>query len=295
MPELAGNGSTRSTRPKVVFLTQWSEREPVARPTEANDSPRGARLYVAIDPLPGRSMLDGNIVRGGRTEQSTHDAPTLIPGPSNECAETGVQLPAIIGDRIKRTIDVVISLSGLLITSPVLAAIAVLVRFRLGSPVLYRQVRAGRHGQEFVLLKFRTMHDAVGSDVDPETDEARLTTLGRRLRVWSLDELPSLLNILRGDMSLVGPRPLLPEYTTLYSPRHSRRLEVQPGLTGWAQIQGRNELDWSERFDLDVWYVEHRSLLLDLRILAVTVPAVLGGDGVSASGHATMPKFRGSD
>ena len=161
--------------------------------------------------------------------------------------------------------------------------------------MLYRQQRAGKHGQPFELLKFRTMRDLRPGEDQYADDEARLTPLGRRLRAWSLDELPQLVNVLRGEMSLVGPRPLPTIYVDRYSPEQRRRLDVTPGITGWAQVNGRNAVGWDERLRLDVWYVDQASLWLDLRILARTVKQVLTGHGVSAEGHATMPEFRGSD
>lgn len=173
-------------------------------------------------------------------------------------------------------------------------AVAVLVRSRLGSPVLFRQRRPGRHARPFGLYKFRTMTDARDSSGKLLPDEVRLTRIGRILRKLSLDELPQLVNVLRGDMSLVGPRPLLMQYVERYTPRQARRMEVRPGITGWAQVNGRNALSWEERFELDVWYVDHRSLALDLKILALTALRVLQRDGVSAEGHATMPEFRGT-
>ena len=197
-------------------------------------------------------------------------------------------------DLLKRTVDVVGATVALVVLSPVLLGVAVLVRLRLGRPVLFRQRRPGRDARPFVLLKFRTMTDTRGADGAPLPDEQRLTALGRFLRRTSLDELPELLNVLRGDMSLVGPRPLLEEYVPLYSPEQARRHEVRPGMTGWAQVNGRNALSWVDKFALDVWYVDHRSLRLDLEILARTLGHVVTGRGVSAPGHATMEPFRGS-
>ena len=168
------------------------------------------------------------------------------------------------------------------------------MRVKLGSPVLFRQQRPGLHGQPFMMLKFRTMIDAVDRDGQQLPDAERLTPFGRWLRASSLDELPELLNILRGDMSLVGPRPLLMRYLPLYSPEQARRHDVRPGLTGWAQINGRNALSWEEKFALDQWYVEHRSFLLDLRILWLTALKVVKREGISSAGEATMPPFTGS-
>ncbi len=193
--------------------------------------------------------------------------------------------------RAKRSLDLVISSGALLLLAPLLLILALLVWRFIGPPVLFRQTRAGRGGVPFRLYKFRTMTDARGADGAPLPDAARLTRLGRRLRASSLDELPELWNVLRGDMSLVGPRPLLTRYTARYSPDQRRRLEVTPGLTGWAQINGRNALSWEARFALDVWYVDHASLTLDLLILWRTLRQVARRDGVSAHGHATMPEF----
>lgn len=195
---------------------------------------------------------------------------------------------------IKRVIDVAGAGVGLAAAAPVLAVVAVMVRKDLGSPVLFRQARAGKDGEIFTLLKFRTMRDARDPAGRPRPDAERLTALGRWLRASSLDELPQLVNVLRGDMSLVGPRPLLPQYLPRYSPEQARRHEVPPGLTGWAQIKGRNALAWEDKFALDVWYVDHWSLGLDLRILLATVGKVLARTGVSAAGEATMPEFLGS-
>jgi sugar transferase EpsL len=195
---------------------------------------------------------------------------------------------------LKRVVDLVTALVGLTIGAPVLAAIAVLVRVKLGSPVLFRQQRPGLHGEPFTLLKFRTMTDERGDDGELLPNDQRLTPFGRRLRSTSLDELPELVNVLRGEMSLVGPRPLRMEYLEHYSPRQARRHEVRPGITGWAQIQGRNELSWDEKFEMDVWYVENRSFALDLRILLVTIAAVLRRDGITGEGGQAVQPFRGS-
>jgi lipopolysaccharide/colanic/teichoic acid biosynthesis glycosyltransferase len=195
---------------------------------------------------------------------------------------------------LKRAIDVAVAGTCLLLLSPVLVAIALLIRWRMGSPVLFRQVRPGLHGRPFELIKFRTMRDGlepVGASV---ADAGRLTRLGRRLRESSLDELPELWNVLKGEMSLVGPRPLLPEYLPLYSPQQARRHEVRPGLTGWAQVNGRNAIGWDQKFALDLWYVENHSLGLDLKVLVLTIAKVLSRHGIAAAGEATMPKFEGS-
>ncbi|HMB51935.1 MAG TPA: sugar transferase [Thermoanaerobaculia bacterium] len=195
--------------------------------------------------------------------------------------------------RGKRALDLALTLPGLLLLAPLLAAVAAALRLTLGSPVLFRQTRPGLGGARFTLLKFRTMTDDLGADGEPLPDARRLTRLGRFLRRSSLDELPELWNVVRGDMSLVGPRPLLVEYLERYTPEQARRHEVRPGITGWAQIHGRNALTWEEKFAYDVDYVERLSLGLDLAILARTVGYVLRGAGVSAQGHATMPRFEG--
>jgi len=194
---------------------------------------------------------------------------------------------------VKRAIDVVVAAVGLVVLSPVLAALAVLVRVRLGSPVLFRQERAGLHGQPFTLAKLRTMTDARGADGALLPDAERLTPFGALLRSTSLDELPELAHVLRGEMSLVGPRPLPTTYLERYSPRQARRHEVRPGITGWAQVNGRNATGWPERLEMDVWYVEHRSLLLDLCILWRTLRVVILREGVAEDGQATMTEFLG--
>lgn len=194
---------------------------------------------------------------------------------------------------IKRLVDIVVSAVALLLLSPVLIVVAVMVRLRMGTPVLFRQARAGRNGAPFEMLKFRTMRDPLPGEDAPVFDMQRITALGRVLRRTSIDELPSLINVLRGDMSLVGPRPLPVEYVGRYSAQQARRLEVRPGLTGWAVVHGRNQLDWADRFELDVWYVDHQSLLLDCRVLVRTVGLVLRGSGVNHDASTTMTEFRG--
>ena len=194
---------------------------------------------------------------------------------------------------VKRWIDVTVGLSVLVVGAPVIAATAALVYIDVGRPLLFRQDRVGLGGRIFELKKFRTMRDAVDRDGRPLPDGERLTRIGRLLRASSLDELPQLINVLRGDMSLVGPRPLLVEYLPRYSPEQARRHEVVPGITGLAQIAGRNGLSWPEKFALDVFYVDHRSVALDLKILAKTIAAVVKRDGISAAGQATMPAFQG--
>lgn len=195
---------------------------------------------------------------------------------------------------VKRLFDVLVSLGALVLLSPLFLVIGVVVWFGLGRPVLFRQPRPGLHGKTFLLVKFRSMTEAVDEAGRVLPDSVRLTRLGRLLRATSLDELPELWNVFRGDMSLVGPRPLLVEYLPLYSPEQARRHEVRPGLTGWAQVNGRNSLSWPERLGMDVWYVDHWSMWLDLRILVLTVLKVVRREGISAAGEATMTKFTGN-
>lgn len=194
----------------------------------------------------------------------------------------------------KRVLDVTLAAIGLLFLSPLLAIVAVAVRLNLGSPILFRQVRPGYQGRLFTLIKFRTMRDTRDPQEKHLPDADRLTTLGSWLRRVSLDEFPELWNVLRGDMSLVGPRPLLTQYLNRYTPEQARRHEVKPGITGWAQINGRNGLTWDRKFQLDLWYVDHHSLALDGRILVRTLWKVLARQGVSQEGHATMQEFRGT-
>ena len=195
---------------------------------------------------------------------------------------------------IKRLVDIVGAFAGLLLLSPLVVVVVWQIHRKLGSPVLFRQTRPGLHGKPFQLVKFRTMRNAIGPEGRPLPDSERMTPLGRFLRSASLDELPELWNVLTGDMSLVGPRPLLMEYLPLYSLEQARRHEVRPGVTGWAQVNGRNALSWEEKFRLDVWYVDNRSFWLDLKILFMTVRKVVVREGISATGDATMPKFFGS-
>lgn len=196
---------------------------------------------------------------------------------------------------LKRVFDIGGASLGLILLSPLLAVVYCLIRLQMGTPVFFRQVRPGYHGKPFKILKFRTMLEAEDSKGQPLSDASRLTGLGRFLRATSLDELPELWNVLMGEMSLVGPRPLLMQYLPLYSERQMRRHEVRPGITGWAQINGRNAVDWPERFELDIWYVENQSFWLDLKILVRTVWKTVKRDGISAPGHATMDFFRGND
>ncbi|WP_073375326.1 sugar transferase [Desulfofustis glycolicus] len=195
---------------------------------------------------------------------------------------------------IKRVFDVLVSTTALVVLSPVLVFMAVLIRCRMGTPVSFRQVRPGLFGRPFKMIKFRTMCDTKDRVGRPLPDSERLTGLGRYLRTTSLDELPELWNVLKGDMSLVGPRPLLMEYLPLYTPEQARRHEVRPGITGWAQVNGRNALSWEEKFALDVWYVENQSLWLDMKIITLTLWKVVRRDGISAAGEVTMPRFTGS-
>ena len=194
---------------------------------------------------------------------------------------------------MKRLFDFAFALLGLIALAFPLLILIVLVQRKLGSPVFFHQVRPGLNGKPFEMIKFRTMTDARDVDGQLLPDSVRLTSFGRFLRATSLDELPELWNVLKGDMSLVGPRPLLMEYLPLYSKEQARRHEVRPGVTGWAQVNGRNAISWEEKFELDVWYVDHQSLWLDVKILWLTVKKVLVRDGISAAGEATMSKFKG--
>ncbi len=193
----------------------------------------------------------------------------------------------------KRILDLLFTLPALLLLAPVLAILALLVRMKLGSPVLFRQQRPGLHGKPFTLYKFRTMTNARDAAGNLLSDTERLTPFGRFLRSTSLDELPELFNVLQGEMSLVGPRPLLMHYLSRYTPEQMRRHEVRPGISGWAQVNGRNGLSWEEKFALDVWYVDHMSLWLDGKIIVLTVWKILKREGISQQGHATMEEFHG--
>ena len=194
----------------------------------------------------------------------------------------------------KRLLDIVVSATALLLLSPLLLYLAYLIRKNLGSPVLFEQIRPAQGGKPFKMIKFRTMRDAVDKQGKPLPDSERLTPFGQKLRASSLDELPELWNVLKGDMSLVGPRPLLMEYLPLYNAQQMRRHEMKPGITGWAQINGRNATTWDERFAHDIWYIDHYSFWLDLKILCLTFKKVWQKDGISAAGEATMPKFTGN-
>ena len=200
----------------------------------------------------------------------------------------------VIPKAAKRLFDVVGASLALVALSPIIAVVAAIVRTRIGSPVFFRQIRPGRNGDPFRIIKFRTMTDERTPDGVSLSDEERLVEAGRRLRRWSLDELPELLNVVAGDMSLVGPRPLLMEYLPRYTAEQARRHEVRPGVTGLAQVSGRNDLPWEDRFDLDVWYVDNWSIWLDVKILVTTVGRVFTGRGVSEQGSATMTPFEGS-
>ena len=196
---------------------------------------------------------------------------------------------------IKRLFDLIVALLVILITCPIMMMVAMVVRRYLGSPVFFSQIRPGLGGRPFFVYKFRTMTDARNSDGQLLPDDVRLTKLGLFLRRSSLDELPQLFNVIKGDISLVGPRPLLMEYLPLYSAEQARRHAVRPGITGWAQVNGRNAISWEQKFALDVWYVDHQSFWLDMKILALTVKKVLIKEGISAQGMETMPRFLGSD
>lgn len=197
-------------------------------------------------------------------------------------------------DFVKRGFDLAVASLALLLLSPIILAVALAVRFKLGAPVLFRQVRPGRFGRPFEMIKFRTMVHKLDSKGVPSPDSERLTAFGRVLRATSLDELPELWNVVRGDMSLVGPRPLLMQYLPLYTPEQARRQLVRPGITGWAQINGRNALSWEEKFALDCWYVDNQSLALDLRIIGMTLWKIFEREGISHGDDATMPVFEGS-
>lgn len=196
---------------------------------------------------------------------------------------------------IKRLLDIAGAGIGLLLLAPTILVVSLLIWKKLGSPILFRQIRPGKNGKPFQMIKFRTMLDAVDAQGNPLPDSERMTPFGQFLRSSSLDELPGLWNVLKGEMSLVGPRPLLMEYLSLYSNEQYRRHDVRPGVTGWAQVNGRNAISWEDKFKLDVWYVDNRSFWLDLKILFLTVKKVLVRDGISGEGEVTMSKFTGSN
>ncbi|MGS0706919.1 sugar transferase [Acinetobacter sp. ANC 3781] len=195
---------------------------------------------------------------------------------------------------IKRLLDIIIATTALILLSPLYAFVAYKVKKNLGSPVLFRQIRPGLHGKPFEMIKFRTMKDAVDAQGNPLPDSERLTAFGKMLRSTSLDEMPELWNVIKGDMSIVGPRPLLTEYLPLYNQEQAKRHNVRPGMTGHAQVNGRNAISWEEKFKLDTWYVENQSTLLDFKIMFKTVHKVLAKDDISAEGEATMTKFNGT-
>jgi lipopolysaccharide/colanic/teichoic acid biosynthesis glycosyltransferase len=199
------------------------------------------------------------------------------------------------GMALRRFVDLLVATISLLLLSPMLLLISLVVWLRLGRPILFCQQRPGLHGQSFTLIKFRTMADIRDSQGNLLPDSARLTPLGRFLRTTSLDELPELFNVLKGDMSLVGPRPLLMEYLDRYTPTQMRRHEVKPGITGWAQVHGRNNLTWEEKFALDLWYVDHQSVWLDFKTIALTIWKILGREGINPSGQDSMPEFLGKE
>jgi lipopolysaccharide/colanic/teichoic acid biosynthesis glycosyltransferase len=196
---------------------------------------------------------------------------------------------------MRRIFDIVCSAMGLLVLGPFMLVVAVLVRRKLGRPVLFRQVRPGLHGKAFVMLKFRTMRDAYDKNCRPLPDEQRMTPFGQFLRSTSIDEFPELINVLKGDMSLVGPRPLLMEYLPLYSEEQQHRHDVRPGITGWAQINGRNAITWQKKFELDLWYVKNQSLWLDIKILFLTLWKVFKRSDINQDGKATIEKFNGNN
>lgn len=194
---------------------------------------------------------------------------------------------------VKRTIDIVCSGLGLIVLSPILLITAVLIRIKLGSPIFFIQDRVGKDGKVFKMIKFRTMLDSVDKWGEPLPDEERMTSFGQLLRSTSIDELPELINVFKGDMSLVGPRPLLVEYKELYSPEQFRRHEVRPGITGWAQVNGRNNISWCKKFELDVWYIDNKSLLMDMKILIMTVLKVIKRADINQDGEVTVEDFNG--
>lgn len=194
---------------------------------------------------------------------------------------------------MKRFVDLIAALLLLILLSPLLVAIAILIANKLGSPVIFKQLRPGLHGQPFYLYKFRTMTDCKDEDGNLLSDDIRLTSFGKWVRKYSLDELPQLFNVIKGDLSFVGPRPLLMEYLPLYSPEQARRHDARPGITGWAQVNGRNAISWEEKFALDIWYVDNHTLWLDFKILLLTIIKAIRSEGINQEGYSTMPKFKG--
>lgn len=253
---------------------------PSAAPTHADRDQTDSRAH-----LPDRQLSPGPAF----TTSTRDERPAVTPAQSGEAPR-----PAPRYEIVKRALDLSLALASLTILAIPMLVVALVIRNRMGSPVIYRAVRAGRDGRPFVVYKFRSMLDLRDESGRPLPDEERITPLGRFLRRTSLDEFPQLINVIRGEMSLVGPRPLLVEYLERYSPEQARRLEVRPGITGWAQINGRNSLSWEERFELDRWYVNHRSLTLDLKILALTVLRVLKRESVDSEGDLSVPRFMGN-
>jgi lipopolysaccharide/colanic/teichoic acid biosynthesis glycosyltransferase len=245
-----------------------------------------ARQTTTTDTVAADRIARPDVADGTPSDTTTAHAISTAPG--------GGPTQRVRGSWTSRVLDLALAVLGLVLASPVILGLALLIRLRMGSPVLFRQERAGRGGQVFELVKFRTMRAAAPGEDGPDCDGDRLTRLGRSLRSMSLDELPTLLNVVRGDMGLVGPRPLPVRYLARYSAEHARRHDVRPGITGWAQANGRNALSWDDQLDMDIWYVDHKSLRLDLRILRDTVAHVLRRDGISTNGHATRPEFPGS-
>jgi lipopolysaccharide/colanic/teichoic acid biosynthesis glycosyltransferase len=243
-----------------------------------------------------QTTISGTVVAGGTARPDVADRPpsATTTAQAIDAAPAGGPPHRVPGSWTSRVLDLALAVPVLVLASPVILGVALLIRLRMGSPVLFHQERAGRGGQVFELVKFRTMRAAAAGEDGPDSDGDRLTRLGRALRSMSLDELPTLVNVVRGDMGLVGPRPLPVRYLPRYSAEHARRHAVRPGITGWAQANGRNALSWDDQLDMDVWYVDHKSLRLDLRILRDTVARVLRRDGISANGHATRPEFPGS-
>lgn len=194
----------------------------------------------------------------------------------------------------KRCVDIFLGVTAVVLLLPILLITAILVRRKLGSPILFKQVRPGKNGKPFTMIKFRTMRDAIDAHGNPLPDAERLTPFGQMLRSTSLDELPELWNVLKGEMSLVGPRPLLMDYLPLYNAEQAKRNDVRPGMTGWAQINGRNAISWEDKFKLDTWYVQNQSFMLDIKIMLLTIKKVVKRDGISGAGEATMSRFTGS-
>lgn len=198
------------------------------------------------------------------------------------------------GDALRRVLDVIAAIVGMVVLWPVMLVVAIIIRIKMDKPVIFTQLRTGFNGTLFNIYKFRSMIETLDKDQKPLDDEKRLTSLGKFLRRTSLDEFPQLLNLLKGDLSIIGPRPLLPEYLPLYNAEQARRHQIKPGITGWAQVNGRNAISWEEKFKLDVWYVENKSFSLDLKILMLTIRSVIKSEGISQQGHLTVEKFKGN-